>query len=79
MTTLAFCQALPKVELHAHLNGSISDETLEVLNARLAQPIALDLARNDGKRDLNECFELFAAIHKLCCDTVPTDKQRNKL
>jgi adenosine deaminase len=25
---LEFCQALPKIELHAHLNGSIRDATL---------------------------------------------------
>lgn len=28
---LAFCQRLPKVELHAHLNGSIRERTLHEL------------------------------------------------
>lgn len=25
---LAYCQSMPKVELHAHLNGSVRDSTL---------------------------------------------------
>ena len=32
--TLRFCQALPKVELHAHLNGSIRDATIRHGRAR---------------------------------------------
>ena len=28
---LAFCRALPKIELHAHINGCIRDETLNEL------------------------------------------------
>lgn len=43
---LAFCQRLPKVELHAHLSGSISRDVLQSiydaspaeLQARLAPP-----------------------------------------
>lgn len=30
---LAWCQLLPKVELHAHLNGSLRDETIRQLVA----------------------------------------------
>lgn len=30
---LAFCQRLPKIELHAHLNGCIRDATLRELAA----------------------------------------------
>jgi hypothetical protein len=29
--TLAFCRALPKIELHAHINGCIRDATLNEL------------------------------------------------
>ncbi|KAJ3160422.1 hypothetical protein HDU86_000756 [Geranomyces michiganensis] len=37
---LAYCQALPKVELHAHLNGSISPEALRHLaEKRLAETV----------------------------------------
>ena len=32
---LAFCRALPKVELHAHLNGSIRESTMVELAQRL--------------------------------------------
>ena len=30
---LRFCQALPKIELHAHLNGSIRDSTIRYVTA----------------------------------------------
>jgi adenosine deaminase len=30
----AFCVALPKIELHAHINGSISHETISKLRER---------------------------------------------
>jgi hypothetical protein len=30
----AFCVALPKIELHAHINGSISFETIKKLTDR---------------------------------------------
>jgi hypothetical protein len=33
--TLRFCQGLPKVELHAHLNGSIRDATIRCCACRL--------------------------------------------
>ena len=33
--TLRFCQALPKVELHAHLNGSIRDATIRCCACRI--------------------------------------------
>lgn len=65
---LAFCQSLPKVELHAHLHGSVRDATL------------LELAQRDGastsvlremrvelgeERTLQQCFRLFDSIHRL--------------
>lgn len=32
---LRFCQALPKIELHAHLNGSIRDSTIRYVTPHL--------------------------------------------
>jgi adenosine deaminase len=32
--SLSFCQALAKVELHAHLNGSLTDESAKKLEAK---------------------------------------------
>lgn len=33
---LAFCKALPKVELHAHLNGSIRESTIRFVYPTVA-------------------------------------------
>lgn len=81
MDDLEFCQKLPKVELHAHLNGSVRPSTL------------LDLAKNrsSGDRDnkgggglseaesvvisegssrtLEQCFEMFQIVHRIV-DTI---------
>jgi len=54
---------MTKVELHAHLNGSIRPTTLR----RLAAERGLDAACLDEKRTLEVCFEVFALIHK-CVD-----------
>ncbi len=58
-----FCKRLPKVELHAHLNGSLRSSTLK----ELAQ--AKNISSNDVRlhpdhhRTLDECFALFDIIH----------------
>ncbi|XP_069564237.1 adenosine deaminase-like protein [Brachyistius frenatus] len=63
-----FYRQLPKVELHAHLNGSVSSQTIEKL---IRQKPHLDIdhsATAIGKgqqRTLDECFEVFKVIHKL--------------
>ena len=75
-STLDFCRAMPKVELHAHLHGSIRDSTLQELlelNERQGRGLgkdgrplpALELLRvgSQDERSLKECFELFDAIH----------------
>jgi len=49
-------QLLPKVELHAHLHGSIRLSTLQELSGG-------DLTVN--KLDLEECFRLFGAVHRI--------------
>ncbi|OWZ24185.1 Adenosine deaminase [Phytophthora megakarya] len=61
----AYCRALPKVELHAHIHGSIRPSTLEELlqhEARLNSTDPLQLPKN---RSLDECFEMFGLIHQV--------------
>ena len=76
------CRALPKVELHAHLNGCVRDQTLlEFARSRGDAPgdgpsttlasLRETLKRegaDGGTRPLKRCFELFGAIHALCTD-----------
>ncbi|RLN89217.1 hypothetical protein BBJ28_00002627 [Nothophytophthora sp. Chile5] len=60
-----FCRALPKVELHAHIHGSIRPATLEEIlqdEARLNGTAPLQLPT---KRGLDECFEMFGLIHQV--------------
>ncbi|KDN44371.1 Metallo-dependent hydrolase [Tilletiaria anomala UBC 951] len=62
--TVKACRTLPKVELHAHLNGSIRRSTL----AELAKAAGLDdkaahIANNDA-RTLSQMFAVFDVIHK---------------
>eukprot|EP00854_Cymbomonas_tetramitiformis_P015280 gene15280-18077_t len=67
---LEFCQALPKIELHAHLNGSIRNSTIRELAASKGDAVGLareDILKitEDGDRNLAECFRLFDLIHKV--------------
>mmetsp|Transcript_6915 Transcript_6915/g.11528 ORF Transcript_6915/g.11528 Transcript_6915/m.11528 type:complete len:411 (+) Transcript_6915:97-1329(+) len=51
---------LPKIELHAHLHGSIRISTLRELAA------AQGIDANIGEQlNLEECFKLFAIVHKI--------------
>ncbi|XP_076237196.1 adenosine deaminase-like protein [Calliopsis andreniformis] len=63
-----FCQSLPKVELHAHLNGSLSPSTLKSLY-RMQNPNAEDsdnIIMNVEKfSSLGECFKVFDIAHSL--------------
>ena len=57
-----YCENLPKIELHAHLNGSLSEATL----AKLAElkgipPPTFDLA----KLTIDEVWNAFAIIQQL--------------
>ncbi|KAJ1659244.1 hypothetical protein IWQ61_001647 [Dispira simplex] len=69
-----FCQALPKVELHAHLNGSLSPSTLAKLRTlKLGKYPELATLRwpqhrNGGSVSLAEFFPLFRHIYKLTED-----------
>lgn len=75
----AFCKALPKVELHAHLNGSVRPATLlrllrdageevsaedEALLMTPPMPVASAADVDVGTRSLSECFRVFTLIHK---------------
>lgn len=68
-----WCQLIPKIELHAHLNGSIRDSTLLELAKVLGEKG--DIVFEDVKdvimkfgRSLPECFQLFDLYHILATD-----------
>ncbi|KAK9393830.1 adenosine deaminase-like [Crotalus adamanteus] len=63
-----FFQRLPKVELHAHLNGSISDATMKKLMAQkpdLGIQKEMVVIDKGTKRTLEECFQMFQFIHQM--------------
>ena len=79
---LELCRALPKAELHAHINGCIRRSTLAELCRQSGVPELLALATAGeeaggllgeagaaGGRHLtlSECFEMFGAIHGAVC------------
>ncbi|EED88522.1 adenosine deaminase [Thalassiosira pseudonana CCMP1335] len=80
-----YCKLLPKVELHAHLNGSIRESTIidlakernVSLPSKLLQheaehhdPNKEALFFNTKPRSLEECFEIFTHIPKCVNDIV---------
>ncbi|KAI5059082.1 hypothetical protein GOP47_0025401 [Adiantum capillus-veneris] len=70
---LAWCRALPKVELHAHLNGSARSSTLVELASGLGEKGLINFPEVQaillkGDRSLAECFKLFDLIHLLTTD-----------
>ena len=70
MSNASFAAKLPKIELHAHLNGSIRRSTLlELCRAHGAELfgkaeklLEVSADRRDS-RTLSECFDIFALIH----------------
>ncbi|CAI5704770.1 unnamed protein product [Peronospora effusa] len=60
-----YCRALPKVELHAHIHGSIRPSTLEELLHDEAILNGSDPRRLPKKRSLDECFTMFGLIHQV--------------
>eukprot|EP00501_MAST-03F_sp_TOSAG23-6_P001615 GSMAST32.ASY1.ANO1.1682.1 assembled CDS len=64
-----FCKVIPKIELHAHLHGSIRDSTLIDLmkNLNYSKKKISEFPLH-GERSISECFEVFALIHKLVLD-----------
>lgn len=70
----SFFSELPKVELHAHLNGSISSNTMKKLIAKkpgLKIHNKMTVIDKGKKRTLDECFQLFQIIHQIT--TSPED------
>ncbi|KAL5197925.1 hypothetical protein ABZP36_001437 [Zizania latifolia] len=68
-----WCVALPKVELHAHLNGSVRDSTLLELAKQLSDKGLIVFEDVKGVimkngRSLQECFRLFELYHILTTD-----------
>uniref|UniRef100_A0ACD5Z162 Uncharacterized protein n=1 Tax=Avena sativa TaxID=4498 RepID=A0ACD5Z162_AVESA len=68
-----WCVALPKVELHAHLNGSVRNSTLLELAKQLGDKGVIvfedfkDVIMKNS-RSLPECFKLFDLFHILTTD-----------
>jgi len=65
---LDFIRRCPKVELHAHINGCIRDETiLELLKKKgaSAEEISKLRVQLGDERTLSQCFDLFSRIHTL--------------
>lgn len=70
---MEWCHAHPKIELHAHLNGSIRDSTLLELARDLDKKGLIVLSDVEpailkSSRTLPECFELFDLFHILATD-----------
>ncbi|XP_076640901.1 adenosine deaminase-like protein [Halictus rubicundus] len=68
MDLAKFCKSLPKVELHAHLNGSLSPNTLKTLykmqnpNSDGGENIVMTIGKYSS---LGECFKVFDVAHSL--------------
>ncbi|XP_061773708.1 adenosine deaminase-like protein isoform X2 [Nerophis ophidion] len=63
-----FYRELPKVELHAHLNGSVSFQTMEKVMKRkphLNIEHHMTAIGKGQRRSLDECFQVFKVIHQL--------------
>lgn len=61
---LSFANQLPKVELHAHLNGSIRRSTLQELASRAGLDDSHAHIVQGDARSLSEMFAVFEVIHK---------------
>ncbi|KOM53439.1 hypothetical protein LR48_Vigan09g209800 [Vigna angularis] len=70
---MEWCLSMPKVELHAHLNGSIRDSTLLELTEGLIGKGVIDISEVEHiikkyNRSVAEVFKLFDLIHILTTD-----------
>nr|XP_025969231.1 adenosine deaminase-like protein isoform X2 [Dromaius novaehollandiae] len=69
---LRFYRELPKVELHAHLNGCISSATMKKLMAQkpyLQIQNGMTVIDKGKKRTLDECFQMFQIIYQITTRT----------
>ncbi|XP_074737028.1 N6-Methyl-AMP deaminase isoform X2 [Strix uralensis] len=69
---LRFYRQLPKVELHAHLNGCISSATMKKLMAQkpyLQIQNGMTVIDKGKKRTLDECFQMFQIIYQITTRT----------
>lgn len=72
-----FFKKIPKIELHAHINGSISTETIEKLIKRKVEQGNNDCLvsqwqttiQKGEQRDLSDCLSMFGIIYQLVDDT----------
>lgn len=64
-----FIKSLPKIELHAHLNGSLSNSTLKkLIDLKKESQEDFDISSYnsfDNNDDLSKCFEKFKLAHEL--------------
>ncbi|KAL9325477.1 hypothetical protein ACSQ67_006122 [Phaseolus vulgaris] len=70
---MEWCVSMPKIELHAHLNGSIRDNTLLDLARALGDKGVIDFSQVEhvilkNDRSLSEVFKLFDLIHIVTTD-----------
>jgi adenosine deaminase len=53
MDDAEFCRALPKVELHAHLSGSITPETLHEIWLQRQEGVDPQPVLEEERKDIN--------------------------
>lgn len=63
--SLKWCTHLPKIELHAHIHGSIRPSTLQQLLLNDAQLHGTAPRVLPATRSLDECFAMFHLIHEV--------------
>ena len=66
--TKEFCEKIPKIELHAHLNGSVRRSTLFEIAKQKNFPFDEKQLNTSSKDSLSDCFNIFDLIHKTLND-----------